>query len=278
MMSFFSKPLVAFLVLFTLAACSPQQQQSSQPDFQRSLNDRPYGWKSVSTPDPVRRGVKAQRFELRDGECAAQPEWSDCANDRTRTEMSGRQTIPLGADRWISFSLRLPEDFPLTDPPVHLSLFQLHTRGGELRSAFGMPASAAPALQVRLNNGVLYAHLNDLDRDPGLGATAQRRMFKLADVNDLRGKWVDVVLHIDTTPETGFIEAWVNGDKKFRKDGFVRQKNSEGHYVKYGIYNTLVSKLGRPMPTQVAWYDEIRIGRKREDVDFSINPALAPVD
>ena len=52
-------------------------------------------------------------------------------------------------------------------------------------------------------------------------------------------------------------------------------------YFKYGIYRSFISRynciLGK-LPTQVVFYDEIRIGTSIKKVDFNLNPKLKPVD
>ena len=89
----------------------------------------------------------------------------------------------------------------------------------------------------------------------------------------MRGRWTDFVIHLDARGE-GFMEIYMNGQRKVQTSGFIRFV-PENYYVKYGIYRSFVSRHGGPMPTQIAYYDEVRIGADRASVAVS---AETPVD
>ena len=88
----------------------------------------------------------------------------------------------------------------------------------------------------------------------------------------MRGRWTDVMVHLDSRG-TGVIEIFLNGERKARSTGFIRFRPQE-YYVKYGLYRSFVSRHGRPMPTQVAFYDEVRIGNDRPSVEISVDRAV----
>ncbi len=77
------------LALF-IVALLPLVSQAQYTGFQRSLNDRPWGIQPSerSKKEPVYAGPRAERFELRQGDCGFQPNWNDCEMDRERVEMS----------------------------------------------------------------------------------------------------------------------------------------------------------------------------------------------
>jgi transposase-like protein len=62
--------------------------------------------------------------------------------------------------------------------------------------------------------------------------------------------------------------------RKARSTGFIRFRPQD-YYVKYGLYRSFVSRHSGPMPTQVAFYDEVRIGNDRPSVEISVD---RPVD
>ena len=70
------KKIIALLLAFLSISAFAQYT-----GFQRSLNDKPYGivMTDRAKGHPAFAGNKAERFEVRQGDCAAQPGWDDCA-------------------------------------------------------------------------------------------------------------------------------------------------------------------------------------------------------
>ena len=64
----------------------------------------------VSVSDFSIVGEKSIRFELNDGECGYEPKWSDCENDRERTELYYKR-YPSKYERWYQFYIFLPKDY-----------------------------------------------------------------------------------------------------------------------------------------------------------------------
>lgn len=235
----------------------------------RSLSTTSWGYGVVESP--VRAGKQSQRFEVRPGDCAADGKWSDCKNNRERSEYSLRRAISPGRDTWIAFSVYVPEDFA-DSPRVATSMGQIHQKGGPSGTAGGLP-SFPPLLQLNMKGGLYRACIHILSGSPtNIGDRCD--YYTLAALDDMRGRWTDVTIHFDTTDRTSLMEIFVNGEEKARLSDFVRFWPKE-YYVKYGLYRSFVSRHGGPMPTQVAWFDEVRIGKTREAV--AIDPAN-PVD
>ena len=207
-----------------------------------------HGVKIVKEKDgfPVRAGKKSVRFEVRFGDCGYDiGKWNDCKEDRQRHELSGRD---FKGKKWGAFSIYLPEDFKNVDP-VKLAMGQFHQRKG------------SPTLMFQFNRYGYYA-------DRQLFNTTQQ-MVKLLDIEDMIGKWNDILIHGNfTKKESGFYKVWVNNELKYKYSGATT--SGKPSYFKFGIYQTHVSRYrvseSRTYPTQVVFFDEIRHGKNREKV------------
>ena len=237
-------------------------------DTSRSLNNTQHGYQLMTSP--VRAGEDAERFEVRPGDCGQNDGWSDCANNRERSELSVQKEILPGTVTWISYSIYLPNDF-YSSPRVKTSIGQIHQRGGPTGTAGGLP-SFPPLLQIDAKGNLVEACLHILT-GPENNIRNVCRDFPLTTVNAMRGRWTDVMLHLDSRG-TGLLEIYLNGERKARTTGFIRFRPRE-YYVKYGLYRSFVSRHGGPMPAQIAYYDEVRIGNSRSSVEVSLDH---PVD
>ena len=235
----------------------------------RSLSTTAHGYTIVT--DTVRAGKQAQRFEVRAGDCGADAVWSDCDNDRERSEFSVSEFFAPGDDRWIGFSLFLPANFP-SSPTVSTTLGQIHQQGGPTGKAMGLP-SFPPLLQLNARGEAYTACVHILTGSAG-NVSDRCRYIQLAKLSDMRGRWTDVLLHFDSRNEKSLIEMHINGRRVGKLENFVNFWPRK-YYVKYGIYRSFVSQNGAPMPTQTAWFDEVRIGHTRASVE--VDP-VEPVD
>ncbi|MEO1705234.1 MAG: heparin lyase I family protein [Pseudomonadota bacterium] len=247
------------LALLFLAGC---MSGTGRLDTFRSLSDTPHGFQLVASP--VRAGERAQRFEVRPGDCGRDAGWSDCETDRERSELTVRQDILPGTDRWVAYSIYLPEDF-YSSPRVTTSLGQIHQRGGPTGTAGGF-ASFPPLLQIDARGNRVAACLHILSGSID-NITDRCRDFPLTTVSAMRGRWTDVMIHLDARG-SGVLEIYLNGQRRAQSTGFIRFQPKE-YYVKYGVYRSFVSRHGGPMPGQVAFYDEVRIGPDRASVEVS---------
>ena len=67
----------------------------------------------------------------------------------------------------------------------------------------------------------------------------------------------------------GFFKIWVNGELKYEYNGATT--GGKESYFKFGIYHTKVSVWqmyhpNEPYPTQVIYYDEVRVGKNKKIV------------
>lgn len=271
-MKFFFLFSVCFLFNFSILVCYGEE-------FTRSLNDTSHGFNIVKFPNPVRLGHLSQRFELRSGDCSANINWSDCNTDRSRTEMSSKQKFYIGDEKWISYSIYIDKSFKeLT--PTKTSLGQIHQYGGPSGFAGGFPNNP-PILQFNIlnNNYVLYLHrlsgnFYNVDDDP--------IYYKIISLNDMRNKWTDILIHIKFDKNYSFLEIYANGKKVINHMNNFINFEPKYFYFKYGIYNSFISryenKFKSKLPTLIVFFDEIRIGNTRHEVDYRTNKLLDPID
>ncbi|WP_432450499.1 heparin lyase I family protein [Aliiroseovarius marinus] len=256
----FSTWAVITMAALAIGFAFPDSAAAGRLSTERSLSKTKHGYQIVK--GHARAGKRSQRFEVRPGDCGRDPGWSDCDNNRERSEVKLKKNIRVGSEWWIGFSIYLPKDFQ-SSPRVKTSLGQIHQRGGPTGSAGGLP-SFPPLLQMDAIGNQWQACVHVLS-----GSASNVRdvcaHYNLASLNQMRGRWTDVEIHIRATPGNPLLEVYVNGARKLQSNQFLRFVPKE-FYVKYGIYRSFVSRHGGPMPTQVAFFDEVRMGKTRDSI------------
>ena len=225
--------------------------------YSKSLGSgfKKHGYTIVNKKDghPVRAGEKSIRFEVRFGDCGkdkAPGTWNDCEGLRQRHELSGDR---FKGKAWYAYSIYLPEDF-VNIFPVKQAMAQFHQKG------------SWPTLMFQLTDEGYYA-----DRQWQYQTDEFR---KLLEVKDMIGKWNDILININSTSkDKGFYKVWVNNELKYEFSGPTTKGNES--YFKFGIYHTWINRWDEnkrgPFPTQVVYYDEIRVGKSRESVTKNLN-------
>lgn len=266
--------------------------------------NRRYGFSRVRGHS--RLGKRSQRFEIRHGDCGGNKYWDDCSNDRQRVE---RKEDPkdriqrVGSQVWYGWSLFLDPNYP--------DLWKTNAAFGQVK----MRNWRSPIWMIKLREGRFALNLN-----------AQDNCY-FGRLADFRGRWMDFTLYADysRSPSGPSAVLYLNGQKvcTYSKPLItpVMAKVPDGDlYVKYGIYNSYVSRWlnrnktqpvaalalddrfslssgvqgaadspaawpfrydwGVELPTQIAFYDEMRYGRRREQVDVRMIEARngRPVD
>lgn len=251
------------------------------------------------TSQPVRRGAKAQRFEIRHGDCGRSSGWNDCETDRGRVEMKERPKNAMskpGKGIWYGYSMLIPQDFQ--------SLGKGNTLLGQVKAeGWNMPMWF-----LTFND---RPYLNFADNVPcSIGSLAS-----------WKGRWIDVTIyaHYGHSGQKSYFQLYKDGklicDRKtpFMPEEFRTKRPKLG--LKYGVYNSFVSRYlarhgqtpaaasamaqqheggtskspsstpfkydwGVQLPTHVVYYDEMRYGSRREDVDVRMLEArgVPPVD
>lgn len=230
----------------------------------------------VMSKDVVRLGAKSQRFELRQGDCGGDYKWNDCKQDRSRTERFTQidEIMPyVNQVVWVGYSIFIPKDFVGISPA--------NTMIGQVK----LTGVGAPIWNMYAAHGKLLFEAN----------ASQQRCY-VGDLSKLKGKWTDIQIGFDFgvnkskgegTLEGKFAEVWVNNKKQtnckivypgINQYNLDSSKSKELHFA-WGIYNSYISRwvsYKGKVPTQVLYYDEIRIGKSKQNVD--VNLAQKAVD
>jgi hypothetical protein len=262
--------------------------------FEEALQAKPYAWTKVKAPSPVRAGQTSQRFELRDGDCEPDPVM--CQVGRIQFELKSNLNLKMGDEKWIALSIFLPKEFD-TDK-LDTSLFQFHHGGGKsvTNEAGGAQHKFFSIGCFKNDFFVDYRELTGTDADNKF------RDSKIGSCPAMKNKWTDLLFHVSLEKENGFLEIYSNGKKVFdvrkgqkyqytsnddevfsgvKKTNFIN-KDVSNFYITYGTYITNAQKFrdktGNPVPKTVAFYDEVRIGNDRSEVDLRSEPPIEAVD
>jgi len=211
--------------------------------FERSLNTKAHGYSVVDDPTRSAPTAKVERFEVRPGDCGADPGWSDCDNDRERSEMSQTTARMTGGEAWYGWSFYFPPDYPNISP-AKTALGQFH----QTRSY--------PIWMVQHQPDGLY-----LDRQTAGGS---QDLFPLLPEAALRGRWHKIEMHVRWSRNMdGFFRVWVNGEQKVNYAG--RTFYGTDAYFKYGVYRSFLSRAtAKPAPGQTVLYANVRAADTRE--------------
>lgn len=296
-------------VMLALCGCLPVPQSPSRAPadlpagYERLFSPQPHNFRFVqaSVGEPVRRGERAERFELRDGDCGG----SDCGNPRYRSEIRMQpDTVKAraGEDIWYGWSFynaTIPA-FSREDS-LRLVLGQW-SMGGEARPALrliqlgrdeGNWSTCSPAVCAgpELAKGDIAVQLEDLRRTLDWGARENDGyVCRLFDSQQRRNQWVDITMNTNFSAGLdGYLRIWVNGALKCDYSGPILSQNSLLHgnrpEHRRGVFSSYTQRWddhtgGRPKPTLIAYYDEFRVGQSRQDVDVQLlqRAGRAPLD
>jgi len=245
-------PLVLIL-LSSAAMAQTDLDRGSFGPFTRSLNTRPYGYAVVPDPTGNAPAPLVERFEVRPDDCETGPGWSDCANDRERSELTERGARnPEGSEWWYGWSLYVPADTP-NIYPTKTAFGQFHQEG--LR----------PVWMFQNKDGGY--HLDD----QVAGQTT--RYIPLIEEADLRGRWHRIEVHAKwSRGADGVFQVWVNGTQKVDHHGPTM--SAPLVFFKYGVYRSFLSRYKEAkgtdaVPAQTAYYANVRRAATREGLNAS---------
>ncbi|WP_171125007.1 heparin lyase I family protein [Ruegeria sp. HKCCA4707] len=262
----------AFLIASMLGLSLPNEVSAQRLPTDRSLqkNQTKHGYSKVKGLS--REGTRSQRFEVRAGDCGWDDGWSDCDNDRERSELYVKKEWKHGTDQWIAFSVYLPGDFK-TSSKVRTTVGQVRMKGGPTGFAGGFPSKPG-VFQMEMLGNRYFLRVHVLS-GPFDNVRNDIKDYNLATISEMRGKWTDFVVRLNTQGAPGTIEVFKNG-KQVAVHRFNQNYKPKSYYFKYGIYRSFVSRNGGPMPTQVVFFDEVRMGKSYEKVAVELQKR--PVD
>lgn len=260
--------IITALVVFSLpTVVSAQRYAEAPPDIFQNIDlrkrgavgFRDYGYEIVSSDagHPVRVGDRSIRVEVRGGDCGSEPgnpTNSDCLRDRERHEV---QSQNFSGEKYLYFSLYVPEYFNLIPDGVNTSLAQFY---GDYENIL----ERGPAVMFRINGTGQFVIESSVIENVSSALPIQ-----------YRGQWNDFVIYADwTDDDDGFMYIF-NGDLEepvFRWRGATLQEGVNQVKFVFGIYRSYVSRYtGDVLPTQVAYYDAVSLSSRCLDghLDFS---------
>jgi hypothetical protein len=255
---------IAFLSLATVLSACQTVTLDGPPNvriYKDSSANQPYGL-TISF-ELARTGKTSQRFEVRHGDCGRE---SDCHRDRRRVELSeGSNYHARISDKvWYGWSIYLPNNFRDVEPSnTHLG-----------QGKFG----ETPLWAFNAHDNLLVFEYRPSTRTDPIWCTASK-------LSNMRGRWSDIVIYADYSYENkdggNMLEVWINNKLVCKTDVPVmhpKRTRAEGQthvQLRYGIYNSYISKFYNSkadiLPTQVVYYDNMRTGKTRAEVEVDTN-------
>lgn len=245
--------VTAFVFSCTLAIAADSDGSYSGFRKHNRTASKPYSYNVVSAPGhPVREGRKSFRFELRNGDCAAE----DCRTDRERVERWERGSSKVGQEYWYSYSIYLDPSFkPASGISTILGQFKQEPVGPQIAS-------------LEAEHGRLVFLMKNV-------ATKQDRGDLLIDkpiasLSSARGRWIDLAFHVKwAADKNGLMEVYVDGKRKISFVGRTAYTKRDLITFRFGIYRGHVSRVtskGKKMPTLIVYYDNVKRGKSYESV------------
>lgn len=279
-----------FLFLTATSSSFAFAETNGLKGTQRSLDASRKPYSMTKSSDVVARvGKTSQRFELRHGDCYDM----DCSNDRRRVEYQQRNEDTdryVGKTVWYGWSLFLPEDFPDL-APTNTILGQVQMHGWR-----------APSWSFNLRDGALNFNVTDLQscRAASLGEVRGRWTDIVVKANyelaPTSGRTIEVWINgkmacsskaplvsqemLDISPTdalrfkygiyNSYVSRWLtnNAKRSVSVEGFADNHEDSGETILSPTSKPFEYDWGVELPTQIAYYDEVRIGKNREDVEI----------
>ncbi len=250
MKNFNFKIIVILFPSLLFSSCITLDKGNFGP-FKRSLNDTSYGYKVVKDITKTAPTDYIEIFEVHPGDCSSNSGWSDCANDRERSELSGSKDNYPGDEYWYGWSIYIPKSY-INIYPTKTALGQFHQKGSH------------PVWMFQNSTGGLY-----LDQQVH-GHT--EKYYPLLTKKEFKGRWHTIKLHVKWSKNNdGFFYVWIDGKQKVKYIGQTMDANQV--YFKYGVYRSFLSrykdKYGvQKVPAQKVYYSNV----KRSETEKGLLP------
>ena len=236
-----------------------------KPSVYKGKKGKPYEVVQSKNGEPT-IGKKAYKFTLLPYDCGRGSKWSDCKARpvRARSEIEWKNTFSsIKSERWISFSIFLPEDYQSVFP-TRASFFQIYKKG------------LGPILMLRdIGNDLLVAKIMETNSAEIISGKAN-----LVNISEMLGNWTHFKIHLKYTDEAdGFWKFYVNDELKYHIEGSTRGivKSKNGLYVKAGIYQTATDVYKKfhqkDIPTQTIYMDNIFVSKTEKKLIKLIDKA-----
>jgi hypothetical protein len=218
-----------------------ESKNFAQPWFHTIVSD---------TLEAVRKGWKAQRFEVRPGDCYS----TDCTRspvyERNEFAQAANENVE-GDEYWYAWSFYVPANIPEASW-VFMGQFQQRSNWDSI-------------WMFMKRAGQPFCAIFDWRKNNHWDCSGSAGTYPLIDDSNFLGKWHDVLVHAKWTQQNnGFTEIYIDGELVVNYNGYTRTAGNHDVYFKYGIYRHGSNQ------TSVVYYDEIRRGKTRNEVDIRL--------
>ncbi|MEE4194137.1 MAG: polysaccharide lyase [Anaerolineae bacterium] len=183
-------------------------------------------------------GENALRVVVQQGD---HPLFGKSGQATERSELNERHRHAVGQDVWYSFSVYVPEDFPIQDTRLVMGQWK--------QTAIFLWKKHSPAVAQRFRDGRFQITINN---DSG-----RQYLFEEGTAEDpaLVGEWTSFVYHIRFDKgENGRLEVWMNGEQVIDYTGQIGYRGDlNTSYFRLGLYR---DTMNTPM---TVYYDEVKI-------------------
>ena len=204
----------------------------------------PNAIKPVSVSDFSILGNNSIRFESNNGECWQEPVWSDCKNDRERTELYYEKK-PWKKERWYRFYIYLPKDYN-SIAPAKMSLIQWKRH---------KPSKVLVIFQ-HMYAGLTFNRNGDSFKDS---------YVILKSNEELLGNWTEIIFSTNwhPDPKKGFMKVWIDGKLKVDFKGISNIKKGNVLSLRYSLYSSSMSRYKtvfqkQEMPQRIIFFDGVK--------------------
>lgn len=245
--------LFIITAIFFLSGCSSSGRFNTfKHRFDRSISGAKFyqsaekPWSIKHDKEITRSGNGSVRFELR-----AKDTWWDGFKDSHRTEMRFFES----SSGWYGFSMFIPDDGSYLGSKTYVGQWHGVGEGSSVRGK---------AVHPPISQCFLGQYDNDI---MGIKVYSDGGLEYMELIPDFpRGKWVDMVYHIEfSSGKNGILEVWMNGRQIVKYIGPNTYRGAV-HLFKFGIYTLRVGELNKPV---VVYFDEYAQGPTYESVDPS---------
>jgi hypothetical protein len=263
--------------------------------FPGSSANKPY--QLTTSTEVARVGETSQRFEIRHDDCGRD---YDCHMDRRRIEVTEGDRdahARVGDVRWYGWSMYLPSNFREISPTnthvgqIKLSdwrspLWAMNIRENQLivdyrpqgGDAIWCRTVSLQQMRGRWTDIVVYANYNY--ENPSSGPMLQAWVNGRPVCSDNRPLVTPEMVRTAGRTEIRFrygiynsyVSRWLNANRTraVATTGFADYHADSGATHNSAAARPFEIDWGVELPTQVLFYDEVRIGRSREDVDVRL--------
>ena len=248
--------VLLFFVLFGSAI--PAQSQNSLAkgfgSFKLEKARVKHAVQRVRLPD----GARAERFELRNGDCTG----TDCSRDRERVEFTQQKPPRTGTEFWVAYSVMLDRSWPNLGPRMNTKIGQWHLPKYKGKGQ-------GPTLLMEVNDRCLIVSVKDpnfADDDP-MKPAPNLAWDCIAPRSQLIGKWNRIMVNgVWSTESEGFLKIYLNGKLMWSHAGRTINRDLKP-YFRYGIYRSFISRCSGGCGTQIAYFKNVVQGKSRAAVE-----------